>query len=383
MRFEIAKLAGRPGHFWPGFLLFVVTFATFSNAQPPVAEPSQKLDAFIRDYARGHNFDGVVLVQENGREIYRGGFGIADRAFDVPVKNDTEFRIASITKAFTAVIVLQLYDEGKIDLDKTIGYYLPAYSGEARDRASIRNLLDHTSGMQNFDAGLTSYDEALKNGIEHYQMPFTTDQLVNRFCSGKLVHEPGKVFDYNNGEYIILGKIIEKVTGQTFDEALKKRILRPLGMENSGMTYEHEILKRLAPTYMTTDQGKTFVNDMPVYPENWFASGAMYSTTSDLLIFANSLFGGKLLKPDTLELMLKPGLDGYGFSVWVGSPEFGGKKYRAVNRPGGVMGANGSLRHYSGIGFGESVDVIILSNTNATDLDGFSWDIGKSILDGK
>lgn len=381
MRFELSKFSGWPGRFWPGLLFFVFVLATASNAQKPTSEQSPKLDTVIPDYAKEHQFNGAVLVQENGREVYRESFGIADRAFDVPVRDDTIFRIASITKAFTSVLVLQLYDEGKIDLDKTIGFYLPSYSGEARDRATIHNLLNHTSGMQNIDAGLTSYEEALKNGIEHYQLPFTTDQLISKFCSGKLVHEPGKVFDYNNGEYIILGKIVEKITGKPFDEVLNERILQRLGMKHTGMVYQHIILRNLATTYTTTDEGKTFVNDMPVYPENWYASGAMYSTTSDLLTFANALFGGKLLKPETLELMLKPGLDGYGYSVWVGSPDFGGKHYRAVNRPGGVMGANGSLRHFSGIGFDESLDIVILSNTNATDLDGFSWMVGKTLLD--
>ncbi len=95
---------------------------------------------------------------------------------------------------------------------------------------------------------------------------------------------------------------------------------------------------------------------MPVYIENWYAAGAMYSTAPDLIRFANALFGGVLLKPATLEQMLTPGLNGYGFGLWIGFPEFGGKHYRAVNRPGGVMGANSSFRHFSGVGFDESVD---------------------------
>lgn len=354
-----------------------------SSGQTPAPDQPVTIAATIREFARQHSFNGTVLVQRNSKELYREGFGVADRAFDVPVQNSTEFRIASVTKAFTAALVLQLREEGKIDLNKTIGFYLPSYTGEARDRVTIHNLLNHTSGMQNFDAGLTSYDEALKTGIEHYQMPFTPDQLVARFCSGKLVNEPGKVFDYNNGEYIILGVIIEKVTGKSFDQVLHERILTPLGMKSTGMTYQHVILNNLATTYMTTDDGKTFANDMPVYPENWYSAGAMYSTSSDLLVFSRALFQGKLLKPESLDLMLKPGLNDYGFSIWVGFPEFGGKHYRALNRPGGVMGANSSLRHFSGVGFDDTLDVIILSNTNYPDLDGFSYMIGKTLLDTK
>ena len=342
--------------------------------------PTSLSDA-IRDYAQQQNFSGTVQARKNGQVVYQHSFGVADRAFEVPVNDETEFKIASITKAFTAVLILQLNEEGRIDLNKTIRAYLPTYGGEAGDRVTIRNLLNHTSGMQNLDAGLTSYEEALKTGIVHYQMPFTTDQLISKFCSEKLVHEPGKVFDYNNADYFILGKIVEAVSGKRFDEVLQERILQPLGMKDSGMAYQHEIIKNLASTYYTTNKGKTFVNDMPVYIENWYAAGAMYSTPSDLLRFANALFGGVLLKPATLEQMLTPGLNGYGFGVWIGFPDFGGKHYRAVNRPGGVMGANASLRHFDGVGFNESVDVVILSNTNATDLDGFSWMIGKMLLE--
>jgi len=338
------------------------------------------LDSTVDIYAREHGFDGTILVQENGKEVYQRSFGLAERAFKVPVNDSTKFKIASITKAFTAVLILQLYQEGRIDLSKTIGFYLPSYSGEARDRSTIQNLLNHTSGIENIDAGLTSYTDAAKAGILHYQMPFTTDQLIAKFCSGKLVNDPGKVFDYDNAEYMILGKIIEKITGKRFDDVLKERILQPLNLKNTGMLYQDEVLEDLASTYYTTDGGRTFVNDMPVYIQNWYAAGAMYSTTSDLLTFSNALFGGKLLLPKTLDLMLEPALQDYGDGMWVGVPGFANKRYRSVNRPGGVMGANGSLRHFSGIGFEESLDIVMLSNTNATNLDEFSWMIADKIL---
>lgn len=152
-------------------------------------------------------------------------------------------------------------------------------------------------------------------------------------------------------------------------------------MKNTGVRYQHDFVPDLANTYTTTGKGKTIVNDMPVYFENWYAAGAAYSTTPDLLKFVDALYGGKLLKPESLDQMLKPGLDGYGFGVWIGEADFGGKQYSAVNRPGRIMGANASLRHFNGIGFDTALNIIILSNTNATDLDGFSWQIGKTLLD--
>jgi D-alanyl-D-alanine carboxypeptidase len=338
------------------------------------------LTSTIRKYATEHNFNGTVSVERNGQPVFSGSFGVAERAFNVPITNETKYRIASITKAFTAVLVLQLSEQGKINLDATIKNYLPEYAGEGRDRVTVHHLLNHTSGIPNLDAGLTSYEEAEKNGIEHYQMPFTPDQIVRKFCSGKLVTEPGKVFDYNNADYIILGKIVEKVTGKPYDEVLQEKILLPLGLKNTGMLHQREIVKDLARTYVTAQQGKEFVNDMPVYMENWYAAGGMYSTTVDLLTFSNALFGGALLKTESLYRMLKPGLEDYGYGVWVVFVEYGGKRYRLVDRPARVMGANGSLRHFGRIGFDDTLNIVILSNTNATDLDGFSGVISKMLL---
>jgi CubicO group peptidase (beta-lactamase class C family) len=216
--------------------------------------------------------------------------------------------------------------------------------------------------------------------MPHYQLPATPDELIERYYSGKLLSLPGKVFRYNNADYIVLGRIIESVTGKSFEEVLKERILSPLGIDDTGLLHQREILPQLAPTYFSPEKGAALINDLPVYPENWFAAGGMYSTTADLMKFAEALYGGKLLSTQSLDLMLKPGLDGYGFGVWVGSPTFAGKTYRNVNRPGGIMGANGSLYHFNGVGFDKEINIVILSNTDLTDMDGFSWDIGKALL---
>lgn len=333
------------------------------------------LDTTIRDYAREHDFNGTILIQHHNRQIYNQSFGLADRAFNIPVKNDTKFKIASITKMFTAVLILQLYDEGKLDLRATIKTYLPDYSGEGAQKATIHNLLNHTSGIQNFDT-IKSYDEAVKNGMEVYQLPHTTADLLTEYASGKLVHEIGKVFDYNNADYIILGKIIEKITGVSYEAALKQRILDPLGMAESGMLYQRDVVRNLANTYWKIDETKPLINDLPVYIENWYSAGGMYSTTADLLKFSNALHGARLLKPQTLSLMLKSGLDNYGYGLWTASAEIGGKQYKVAHRPGSIMGANAVLLRYLDGG----LTIVILSNTNATNIDAFSFLIGRTVI---
>ena len=158
-------------------------------------------------------------------------------------------------------------------------------------------------------------------------------------CSAPLAHRPGTSFFYNNGDYIVLGKIIEQVEREAFGAVLKRRILAPLGMRDSGMLYQHEIVPRLASAYFTRDDGAhELSNDLPVYDENWYAAGAMYSTTTDLSAFADALFGGRLLKPATLKRLMTPGRDGYGFGAWIYRDDIAGAKYTSVMRPGQIMG---------------------------------------------
>jgi D-alanyl-D-alanine carboxypeptidase len=346
------------------------------SSRPTLAQAgAPRLEPMIRDYAKGHNFNGTILIQSRDKTIYHKSFGIADRAFSVPCQNDTKYKVASITKAFTAVLILQLYDEGKLDLHGTIKTHLPSYTGEGAERVTVHHLLGHTSGIQNFDT-VTSYQEGFKNGVGQYQAPLTTDQLLTRYCSGKLVNEVGKVFDYNNGDYIILGKIIEAISGKTYERMLTDRILEPLGMRDSGMLYQHTIVTNLANTYFLRDDLNVMINDMPVYIENWYSAGALYSTTADLAKFASALYASKLLKRETLSLMLSPGLDDYGYGVWIRNIEVGGKQYRIAQRPGSIMGANSELLHV----IDKDLTIVILSNTNTADLDDFSYRIGRALI---
>ena len=300
---------------------------------------------------------------------------MANIPFKVPNTNQTKYKIASITKAFTSVLILQLQEQGKIDLNKTIGAYLPDYAGEGADKVTLHQLLNHTSGLANFDV-VTDVETAIKSGIPVYQTPYTSDQLLAKFCSGKLRNVPGKVFDYNNADYIVLGKIIERMYGATYEQVLRDKILRPLRMESTGVLHQSSIIEGLADTYFFRDDLKAMVNDLPVYPENWYAAGAIYSTVTDVLTFSRALFGSKLLKKETLALMVKPGLDDYGYGVWSYDTKIGGKPHRVVKRPGQIMGAQSQLYHF----LDEDITIIILSNTGTTNLDELVAEIGKRVV---
>ena len=317
-----------------------------------------------------------MLVQKSGKRLYHESFGLADRAFGVPVTNSTRFKAASITKLFTSVLILQLAEQGKLDLRAPIRTYLPDYKGAAAGRATIHNLLNHTSGIENFDQ-VKSYEEAVQNGIESYQLPHSTDDLLSKYASGKLLNEPGKVFDYNNADYVILGKILERMYAKPFDAILRERILAPLGMTQSGMLYQREIVPRLAYTYFKASDTASLINDLPMYPDNWYSAGGMYSTATDLAKFADALYGAsKLLKPETVKLLVTPGLEEYGYGLWVRDIKVRGKPHLVAQRPGRIMGANTLLLRF----VEADLTVVILANTNAADTDEFGFLVGRAVL---
>jgi D-alanyl-D-alanine carboxypeptidase len=342
-----------------------------------VAQSPTRAVKYIDSFAIAKNFNGTVLIARKGKPVFTKSYGLANQQFKVQNTPDTRYKVASITKAFTSVLILQLYEQGKIDLNKTINTYLPDYKGEGATKVTIEQLLNMTSGIANIDDGVT-LESALKNGIPHYTLPRTTDDMLNLFSSGKLKTEPGKTFDYNNADYIILGKIIEKVAGKSYDENLHANILQPLQMSNSGIVYQQQIINKLADTYYMSPTTNALVNDLPVYMENWYASGAMYSTVADILKFSNALFGKKLLKQSTLNKMFVSGSGEYGYGVWVYKDyDIHKKMYTIIKRPGSIMGAQTMLFHI----LEDNSTIIILSNAGTVNMDSFAAKVAERVMD--
>lgn len=334
------------------------------------------LNQLIEEYATKKNFNGTILIQKDKKIIYEKGLGYANRQFSIPNTIDTKFKIASITKLFTSVLILQLHEKGDIDLNASIKTYLPEYQGEGADKVTIHHLLTNTSGIENIES---NPNRELKNPwLDVYQKPYTTDQILSKFCSGKLVNEPGNKFSYNNGDYVILGKIIEQRYKKSFDKVLYSMILEPLELKNTGVFYQSAVIPNMSSTYAWNDSLKTFDNDRQAYIENWYAAGAMYSNTQDLLKFINSLFEFKLIKQETLKLLTTPGLDNYGYGVWVRDVKLNNKSYKTMQRYGRIRGANVVLFRF----MDTDTTIIILGNTNAvTDLGTFAIEIGKVIVE--
>lgn len=330
---------------------------------------------FVDEYANAHHYSGSIVVQwHDGSRLVRS-YGLASMPFRIANTPQTRFKIASVTKLFTSVLILQLVEQRRLDLDQPIKTYLPDYAGEAGSRVTIQQLLNHTSGLPSFD-GVTDQATALAHGIPVYQLPHTSDELLAQFDNGKLIGTPGEKFNYNNADYVVLGKIISRLYGQPYEQVVKERILDPLHMLDSGVLHHGDIVDRLADTYWYPDDKKILSRDLPVYPENWYAAGAMYSTTGDLLKFADALFGGRLIAPDTLRQMIKPGLDEYGDGLWSYQLTAKGAKHPVVKRPGLIMGAQAQFLHV----MDQDITIIMLGNTSVLDSDAFVENIARRAI---
>lgn len=339
------------------------------------ADAREEIRRYVEQHVGETGFNGTLLVKRDGRVLYRGAFGVAERAFATPATNETRYPIASITKLFTSTLILQLADSGQLALDAPVKTYLPGYPGGGADTVTVRQLLNHTSGIAQFDT-VASYQEAFSAGIPSYQRPLSSAALLSLCCSGPLARKPGETFEYNNADYFVLGRVIEQLTGENFEAVLRKKIIEPLGLRDTGMLRWDAPLARLATTYFLRDDTGALIRDMPIYWENWYAAGGMYSTAANLSVFADALYGGRLIKAASLQDLLRPGFDDYGLGLWSYEVRRSGATHSVAKRPGRIMGANSVLYRL----LDERVSIIILANTNAADLDVFAQKIADCVI---
>lgn len=306
-------------------LALVVTIASCSLFGQTKAE---KIDALIRKYAGYELFNGSVLVAETGNVILEKGYGFANFEWDIPNDPTTKFRLASITKQFTAMLVMQQVEKGMIALDHPIGKYFPDYPKPASDKVTVRHLLTHTSGIFN-------YTELRDTRSE--RTPRTVDEIISLFSSKPVEFEPGTKMKYSNSGYILLGALLEKVTGKPYEELLRRNILEPVGMRNSGYDHSETILKKRAAGYErpVTLENASFI-DMSLP----YSAGAMYSTVEDLYLWDQALYTDKLLSPASRKVYFTPFLNNYAFGWSVRNSPIGATADSAMtfSHQGGVNG---------------------------------------------
>lgn len=305
-------------------------------AQTSAQTKAAKIDEVMTAANKYRLFNGSVLVAENGQVIYKKGFGLANMEWNIPNTPDTRFRLGSITKQFTATLILQLVEQGKIKLDGKLTDYLPDYRRDNGAKITVHQLLNHTSGIPSYTSLLGFMNDVSRN-------PFKVDDFVKKFASKDLEFEPGSKFSYNNSGYFLLGAIIERVTGQTYEQVLKERILDPLGMKNTGYDHHDSIIEKRAAGYEKTSEG--FKNAGYLDMSIPYAAGSMYSTVEDLYLWDQALYTDRVLSAQSKELMFKPNLSDYAYGWAIAKARLGSgtETVPEIAHGGGINGFSTSI----------------------------------------
>lgn len=238
------------------------------------------------------------------------GYGYADTLFQDPNTPRTKFFIGSITKQFTAAAILILHQRGQLDLNDRITEYLPDYPMDPGDRITIHQLLSHTSGLPNY----TDFPEVL----DHLTSNMNPADIIATFRDRPLLFEPGTDFAYSNSGYILLGAIIESVSGQSYEAFLHKEIFKPLGMLDTGYGRREVGHPGRAEGYTMDEAGKV-IGALPIRFSILHSAGALFSTVEDMLRWDRALLDGTILSPYSVALMLTQHSDSYGYGWWLES----------------------------------------------------------------
>jgi len=319
-------------------LLLAIALAGLADNSGAQA-PGDRLQQVLKPYADAQMFMGSVLVAKNGRVIFSKSYGMADLEWSVPNSPTTRFNIASMTKQFTAASILLLEDRGKLKTDDFVKKYLPD-TPASWDKVTIYHLLTHTSGIP---------DDAAR-----YE-PGTPDKLV--FNDRLLNSQPGEQWAYTNLGYIVLGYLLERISGQTYEEFVQENIFKPLGMNDSGLMSFVSVLPRRASGYWPGSNGIENA-DRSFDTRLGFSSGSLYSSTEDLLRWEEGLFGGKILSPASLRKMTTAFKSDYACGLY--AKRVNGRLM--IEHDGNNIGFNSDMAYYPE----DRIAVIVLANLNGT-----------------
>lgn len=322
---------------------------SYRSTSDRIAE--RKADLYLRKVMEDSHMPGASLaVLREGKIVTLKNYGFADLEHSIPVTGRSVFQICSITKPFTAMGVMLLWQDGKLSIDDPIIKYLPHFSSSAKD-VTIRQLLSHTSGIRDYDLRPeTEGEKCVDNTLPDLEKWFRTLDLIS---------PPGEKWAYQNTGYALLGRLIQKVSGKSYGEFLKERIFDPLAMSDTRMLSYESVIARRAKGY-AFENGK-FVNGVHIDPEVEFASGGLVSTTTDLAKLDAALFTDKLLRATTLKEMWSHALFKDGSPVNSYGLGFGVTPYKGRSRVGHTGGCPGFATAYQRFS-DDMISVILLTN---------------------
>ena len=263
-------------------------------------------DSYIAGLAPSRHFRGNILVLKNGKALVRKSYGLADESWTIPNQESSRFEIASVTKQFTAVAILQLQEAGKLSVQDPISRFY-RQSPATWQAITIEQLLTHTSGLPNNE---------LKDFTKGVAVPYSPDELISTFRNRPLVAVPGTKWAYTNTEYYLLAYVIEKLSGQAYGEYLSDHIFKPLGMAHSEVASTRAVIPKMSEGY-TRENGRLRYRD---YFDRSLEIGAggIVTTIDDLVLWNAALDAPGFLKAGSLKQMFTshpPGNYGYGWFI--------------------------------------------------------------------
>ena len=306
------------------------------------AQDVARMDALVSARVADKSFMGAVLVARGDQVVLSKGYGFANLEWSIANTPSTKFRLGSITKQFTAAAILLLAEQGKLSLDDPLKKHWPN-TPPAWDAVTLFHLLTHSSGIPNVT------NEA--SFMQWKMLPSTPEQTIAHIRDKPLEFTPGDRMSYSNSGYVLLGMIVERVSGKGYADFLRDSIFKPLGMNDTGYDVSAAILPQRAAGYVPGFSNAPYT-DMTV-PHG---AGGLYSTTEDLLRWTQGLFGGRLLSAASLEKMTTAYKGDYAFGV--GVTNVGGRKL--ISHGGGIEGFNTQLNYYPD----SKITVAVLANVN-------------------
>ncbi len=308
---------------------------------------THKLDTFLTSANAADKFNGTAIISKKGKVLLNKGYGYRNVSLNSLSDSNAIYQIGSITKSFTAVVILKLQEQGKLSVQDKLNKFFPNYP--QGDKITIQNLLTHTSGIYNYTNDIDENDTGI---VCH---PVTKRRVLEVFENKPLAFKPGKYFQYCNSGYFLLGMIIEKVTGIPYEDVVRQMIFVPLQMAHSGFDYKNLNSDNKTQGYVLLNKDSIKTNytvDSTVY----FSAGAMYSTTSDMFKFTKAVSNHELLNENSWKMALSPNKGNYGYGFWIKNTIYG-KKY--ITHDGGLLGYTSDFAYFPD----EDVSIILLSNT--------------------
>jgi CubicO group peptidase (beta-lactamase class C family) len=348
-------------------LLFFMVISVVCAAQG--SEMTRRMDSLFKSRFPPDEPGCVVLISKHGKPVYRNAFGKADLELNVPMTTDMVFNLASITKQFTAVAILQLVESGKIRLQDSLQQYVPDYPSHGRT-ITIENLLTHTSGIKD-------YLQIDYSGLFMERWDFSPKQLIDSFKSRPLEFEPSTRFSYSNSGYYLLGYIIEKVSGERYQQYIRNHLLLPLGMTHSFFDSAGIIIPNRVRGYRK--EGEEFRHEDFWSPTIEYSAGGLISNADDLLkwhtgLRSNRLLSAQSLNKATTSFRLRDGKEaGYGYG-WFLRKSNG---IRSIEHGGGIPGFTTNEVYFPD----EDIFMVILTNCGTSPISDISIEAASIALE--